>query len=175
MSRLKLTLAFGGWLLLAASNLLAQSVVVKMYITNESATYVGTVTASDSQYGLLLTPDLHGLVPQVTPGVHGFHVHVNPSCANLGMAAGSHLDPKHANKHAGPYGTGHLGDLPIIVIESDGSATLPVLAPRLTVKDILGHSLMIHHGEDNYSDTPPLGGGGSRMVCGVIPKTADTN
>ena len=29
---------------------------------------------------------------------------------------------------------------------------------------------MIHEGGDNYSDTPkPLGGGGARMACGVIP------
>ena len=28
---------------------------------------------------------------------------------------------------------------------------------------------MIHAGGDNYSDTPaPLGGGGARIVCGVV-------
>jgi Cu-Zn family superoxide dismutase len=28
---------------------------------------------------------------------------------------------------------------------------------------------MIHAGGDNYSDTPkPLGGGGDRLVCGVV-------
>jgi Cu-Zn family superoxide dismutase len=29
---------------------------------------------------------------------------------------------------------------------------------------------MIHEGGDNYSDQPkPLGGGGARIACGVIP------
>ena len=52
---------------------------------------------------------------------------------------------------------------------ADGEATLPVLAPQLRVKDVRGRSLIIHAGEDNYSDQPePLGGGGTRIACGVI-------
>ena len=137
---------------------------------------VGTVTATDTPYGLMLTPHLSGLVPYLAPGPHGFHVHVNPSCADHGMAAGGHLDPAHTGHHLGPYNSaGHLGDLPVISIDTKGDATVPVVAPRLKVSDILGHSLMIHQGSDNYSDTPaPLGGGGMRMVCGVIPKSYST-
>ena len=38
------------------------------------------------------------------------------------------------------------------------------------VKDFLGRSIMIHEGGDSYSDKPaPLGGGGARIACGVIP------
>jgi Cu-Zn family superoxide dismutase len=37
------------------------------------------------------------------------------------------------------------------------------------VKDVRGRSLIIHAGEDNYSDQPAsLGGGGIRIACGVI-------
>jgi len=36
--------------------------------------------------------------------------------------------------------------------------------------DLAGHSLMIHAGGDNHSDHPmPLGGGGARIACGVVP------
>ena len=43
----------------------------------------------------------------------------------------------------------------------------------MTAADVAGRSLMIHAGGDNYADAPkPLGGGGNRMVCGVIPGTA---
>ena len=43
------------------------------------------------------------------------------------------------------------------------------VAPHLTVADVKGHSIMIHTGGDNYSDQPaPLGGGGARIVCGVV-------
>lgn len=145
-------------------------IVIPMYITAPTGVgqTVGTITASDSRYGLLLTPQLRGL----TPGQHGFHVHENPSCADNGMAAGGHLDPHKTGKHLGPYNNaGHLGDLPALFVNKDGTATQQVLAPRLRVSDLEGHSLMIHDGGDNYADTPQkLGGGGPRMVCGVIPQ-----
>lgn len=152
----------------------ASSVDIAMYLTDESQTEVGHVTAKDTKYGLMFIPALTGLVPDLTAGVHGFHVHENSSCADKGMAAGAHLDPKQTKKHLGPYNSkGHLGDLPAIYVNMDGTSTLPVVAPRLKVKDILGHSLMIHSGGDNYMDEPkPLGGGGPRMVCGIIPTKA---
>lgn len=158
-----------------------QTVLIPMYLTeprpqdNAFVGFVGNITATDTKYGLMLTPKLSNLVPYLNPGPHGFHIHVNPSCANGGMAAGGHYDPQNTGHHLGPYGTGHLGDLPVISIDAKGNATVPVVAPRLTVKDILGHSLMIHQGSDTYTDQPELGGGGMRMVCGVIPKLPATN
>ena len=101
-------------------------------------------------------------------GAHGFHIHQTPDCGDKGMKAGGHLDPDNTNSHQGPYGAGHLGDLPILVVNSQGVADIPVLAPRLKIKDIQGHALMIHAGGDNYTDIPALGGGGSRIGCGKI-------
>src|SRR5690606_19201060 len=101
----------------------------------------------------------------------GFHIHQNASCDEKGMAAGGHLDPKNTEKHLGPYkDDGHLGDLPALYVNADGRVTLPVLAPRLNdLSDIKDHALMVHENSDNYSDMPEkLGGGGGRMVCGVI-------
>lgn len=59
-----------------------------------------------------------------------------------------------------------------LVVNADGTATYPLLAPRLkSLSELKGHSLMIHKGGDNYSDKPaPLGGGGARFACGVIEK-----
>jgi Cu-Zn family superoxide dismutase len=69
-------------------------------------------------------------------------------------------------KHEGPYGNGHLGDLPALYANGDGTATHPVLAPRIKIADLKGRSLIIHAGGDNYSDHPKaLGGGG---VCDII-------
>lgn len=129
---------------------------------------VGYVLAKDSKYGLILTPHLHNL----QPGIHGFHVHTNPSCANNGKAAGGHFDPNQSNRHLGPYNNhGHLGDLPVLIVNQQETATIPVLAPKLTVSKIKDHALMIHAGGDNYSDYPKkLGGGGDRIACGVIQK-----
>jgi len=127
---------------------------------------IGTITAEDSMCGVLLTPNLTGL----PPGVHGFHIHVKPDCGDNGMAAGGHLDPAITNQHDGPYNKhGHLGDLPVLIVNQDGTATLPTLAPRFKLATIIGHAFMIHAGGDNYSDTPEkLGGGGARIACGVI-------
>ena len=150
--------------------------VVPMSLVNDqgTATPIGKVLISESAYGLVFTPNLEGL----PPGLHGFHIHVNPSCAPKeqdgkmvpALAAGGHFDPQHTNKHDLPWGNGHLGDLPPLYVNANGRADQPVLAPR--IKDInlvRGHSLMIHAGGDNHMDTPlPLGGGGARMACGVI-------
>lgn len=135
---------------------------------------IGQIAVSESDHGLVFTPQLKGL----NPGVHGFHVHQNPSCepketdgkVTAAGAAGGHLDPDGSKKHGSPWGDGHLGDLPALYVDSEGKATVPVLAPRLTKLDQLkDRALMIHEGGDNYSDHPmPLGGGGGRMACGVV-------
>lgn len=134
---------------------------------------IGTVNASNTQHGVLFTPNLRGL----TSGLHGFHVHEIPNCGAgekdgqkvAGLAAGGHFDPKNTGHHAGPYGDGHLGDLPALIVSPEGTATHPLLAPRLKLHDLEGRSLVIHAGGDNYSDQPKaLGGGGARMACGVV-------
>lgn len=134
---------------------------------------LGQVRVQETEYGLLLTPELAGL----TPGIHGFHLHQHPNCGPgqtdkgfvAGLAAGGHFDPEKTGQHQGPYGEGHLGDLPPLIVDREGVARLPVLAPRLQLSDLQGRSLVIHAEGDNFSDDPkPLGGGGARVGCGVI-------
>lgn len=127
---------------------------------------IGTVTFSQVDHGVLIKPELSRL----TPGMHGFHLHVNPSCAQKGQAAGGHFDPQKTNVHLGPYNNnGHLGDLPALFVDQEGKASMPILAPRLKLEDFKGHAIMIHAGGDNYSDIPKaLGGGGARRACAVI-------
>lgn len=136
-------------------------------------TPIGTVRLVDTRYGLALYPNLRNL----QPGLHGFHVHEVPSCAPVekdgkkepGLAAGGHLDPEATKRHGEPWGDGHLGDLPPLYVMANGTATNPVLAPRLKLTDVRNRSLMVHAGGDNHADHPaPLGGGGARVACGVI-------
>ncbi len=141
---------------------------IPIYLVSEKGQgkNIGRIYAEDTFHGVLFTPDLHDL----PPGIHGFHIHIYPDCSNLGQAAGGHLDPQHSEQHRGPFAKrGHLGDLPTLVVDQDGTATLAMFAPRFHLSTISGHSLMIHAGADNYSDTPnKLGGGGARIACGVI-------
>jgi len=149
----------------------------QMAVVNEQGTgpMVGQILISESPYGLVFTPSLKGL----PPGLHGFHVHENSSCEAKekdgkkvpALAAGGHYDPAATKQHGLPWGNGHLGDLPALFVDAEGNATQPVLAPRLKMSDLVGRSLMVHAGADNHADHPaPLGGGGPRIVCGVIAR-----
>lgn len=135
---------------------------------------VGTATISDSPQGAVIALDLKGL----PPGEHGLHLHQNASCAPgpgpdgktvAAGAAGAHWDPEQTGHHLGPTGAGHMGDLPRVEVGADGTAKTKLVAPRIKdVGALKGRALMLHVGGDNYSDTPPLGGGGARFACGVL-------
>ncbi|WP_454784313.1 superoxide dismutase family protein [Legionella sp. WA2024007413] len=153
----------GAFALFFSSIVTAETVTSDVATTNGAS--VGKIVFEDGKYGLLITPHLTGL----PAGIHGFHIHQHPDCGDHAKNAGSHLDPMNTQKHLGPFNQGHLGDLPVLMVDSNGAANVPILAPRLTTKDIKGHSIMVHAGGDNYSDNPPLGGGGDRIACGKIP------
>jgi len=150
------------------------SIKMNLVDANGIAAQAGAVTVTESPYGLVFTPAMSGL----SPGLHGFHVHEKPSCAAAEVqgkltpagAAGGHYDPKGSKTHGAPWGDGHLGDLPPLYVDPEGNATQPVLAPRLKLADLSGRALMVHQGGDNHADSPaPLGGGGTRVACGVVP------
>ena len=161
---------------LAGSDL---TVTIRQLTPSGSGESIGTIRFQDSPDGLRIQPRLDSL----PAGPHGLHVHSNPDCGPgmkdgqpvAGLAAGGHFDPAETGLHAGPLGKGHLGDLPRLVVDADGQAGEELLAPRLTVADLSGRSVMVHAGGDNYSDEPsPLGGGGARLACGVIPPPDDS-
>ncbi|MDD6910180.1 superoxide dismutase [Cu-Zn] SodC [Actinobacillus minor] len=171
-----LSLAFAV-LPLSAQEKVAESLTVNVELLDpiKGNTAAGAVSITESKYGLVFTPSLKGL----TAGLHGFHIHENPSCEpkekdgklTAGLAAGGHWNPNKATGHGAPWSDeAHLGDLPALYVDHDGNSTNPVLAPRLkSLNEIKGKALMIHAGGDNHSDHPaPLGGGGARMACGVI-------
>jgi Cu-Zn family superoxide dismutase len=168
-------------LTLCAGTALAGELTVPMNLVDAAGktTAAGTVRVTETAYGIVFTPNL----TQMPPGLHGFHVHENPSCApgvkdgtaTAALGAGGHFDPRGTKHHGEPWGDGHLGDLPALYVGPDGTATYAVLAPRLkSLAEIRGRSLMVHVGADNHADQPlPLGGGGARMACGVIPAAGE--
>jgi len=168
--------------LLGAPALAAESVEIEMHLISASGVgkAIGKITAEDTKNGFLALR--FNLGPDLPPGGHGLHIHENASCEAqerdgtmvAGLAAGGHYDPAGTGKHMGPSGEGHLGDLPILFVPVAEMGTERVqhtlVAPRLKLADIRGRSIMIHAGSDNFRDAPnPLGGGGARVACGVIP------
>ena len=136
---------------------------------------IGTVRLFDGSGGLNVQTRLAGL----PPGDHGFHAHEVADCGprasdgrtGAGLAAGGHYDPQATGKHEGPKGHGHAGDLPLLKVAPDGTARATMKSERLKVADLRSRSIMIHAGGDTYADQPqPLGGGGARIACGVIPR-----
>ena len=148
-----------------------QQIMVPMHLVSEKGVgpKIGLVTLSTSTHGVQFEPNLRDL----PAGVHGFHLHQNGSCETATKdgkttpagAAGGHYDPENRSEHGAPWGDGHKGDLPSLYVNTNGTSTQPVIAPRLSFDDVYNRALVIHAGSDNYSDFPePLGGGGARFT-----------
>jgi superoxide dismutase, Cu-Zn family len=171
----------GALLAIPGTALAAKSVKVPIHHIDTTGVgkSAGTITIKETKDGLELSTALKGL----PPGEHGFHLHENGSCApadkdgvaTAGQSAGAHYDPDATKAHKGPGGGGHKGDLPKLEIDEKGAAKGKHPVPGLKLADVAGRALMIHEGGDNYADAPkPLGGGGARIACGVIPGKAKT-
>jgi len=164
-------------LLLSGCNNYSPDAHSDIYLTTASGIgqKIGTVSFTDTPSGLRVHVDLHDL----PLGEHGFHIHENPDCGPApdatgkiqpALQAGGHYDPNKTGRHMGPnHNDGHKGDLPVLNVSADGTVNTSFTVPNLTVQEIKNRSIMIHAGGDNYSDTPiALGGGGTRIACGVI-------
>lgn len=161
MQKFFVIVCLGGLLSLSC---FAAQVSTDIYSADSHPKLLGRVDFQDTPFGLLITPNLTTL----PSGLHGFHLHQHANCNDHAMAAGGHFDPQSTHTHLGPYGKGHLGDLPVLYVDADGQAHTPILAPRLKTADIKGLAVMVHANGDNYTDTPALGGGGERIACGGI-------
>src|SRR3569833_578667 len=73
---------------------------------------------------------IKGSVVGLTPGKHGFHIHVNGKCDSPdGMSAGGHFAPS-GGAHGAPSGEAHhLGDLGNIEAGRNGVANVSVDVP----------------------------------------------
>jgi Cu-Zn family superoxide dismutase len=152
-------------------NPLRVDVNVRMTSAQGMGELVGTLTVGNTEIvvagrkeaGLLLKPNLKGL----SPGLYAFHVHENANCGSAvkdgeavpGLAAGSHLWLSGTGQMSGTVFTSHLGNLPHLEVDADGTASKPIVAARLTLADVANRSLMIHASQDDYSP---------RLACGRL-------
>ena len=135
---------------------------------------IGQVNFRDVTGGVLVDVELKG----VSKGEHGFHIHEFGDCrasfhrgGNVIKAgkAGGHWDFYKTNKHLGPNGGGHIGDLPKLEVVNNGEIIDRFFIENINVEMIRGKSIIVHEGGDNYKDEPVLlGGGGNRFACGLI-------
>jgi superoxide dismutase, Cu-Zn family len=134
---------------------------------------VGTVQLVEQPAGRIA---LSGTLLGLTPGSRGIHFHAVGQCdgAAAFASAGGHFNPGN-RKHGldSPEGP-HAGDLPMVVVASDGRATLNATTDRVTLGegptsllDADGSALVLHAAADDQR-TDPSGNSGARIACGVV-------
>ena len=108
-------------------------------------------------------------------GGYGAHIHAVGQCDNPNFeSAGPHWNP--TNQQHGkdnPRGM-HKGDLPNLLIGSDGRGEMEITIPNASIAgagnsllDGDGAALVIHASADDYR-SDPSGNSGARMACGVF-------
>ncbi len=112
---------------------------------------------------VLVVADLSGLPPTNKSGFFALHIHEGTSCGGGGFPqTGSHYNPQGADH---PH---HAGDLPPL-LACHGRAYLAVRTDRFRVSDVIGRTVVIHSGPDDFH-TQPAGNAGTKIACGVICK-----
>lgn len=107
-------------------------------------------------------------------GPHGAHVHTVGRCDAPDFASAlGHWNPdgtQHgAQNPAGP----HAGDLPNLLIGTDGRGTLAITLPGGSYAGLMdgdGAAFIIHAGIDDLA-SDPAGNSGGRIACGVFRPT----
>lgn len=112
---------------------------------------------------VLIVAKISGLHRESKTGFFGFHIHQGDNCSGTDFSGtGSHYNP---SDRAHPK---HAGDLPPL-LECQGNAYLSVRTDRFSVADIIGRTVVIHSGPDDFH-SQPAGNAGKKIACGVIRK-----
>ncbi|WP_010216179.1 superoxide dismutase family protein [Sphingomonas sp. PAMC 26621] len=128
---------------------------------------VGRATATEVGGGLRITLDVHTM----PAGTHGAHIHSVGHCdAPDFTTAGPHWNPT-ATKHGtmNPQGP-HQGDLPNLIVGTNGRGTIGLVLPGATMAGLLdadGAAMVVHANPDDLM-TDPSGNSGGRVACGVF-------
>lgn len=112
-----------------------------------------------------------GKVVGLKPGKHGFHVHQYGDLTDLekGESAGSHYNPTGTAHGRMTDMQRHVGDFGNLVADEQGEAVVDLTDAVASLEgphSILGRSLVVHAGEDQF--TQPVGNAGARVAVGVI-------
>lgn len=149
------------------------SAEAKLYDTNGNQVGKARLTQEEGRVAV------HVRVHDLPPGFHGFHVHAVGECNPPFTSAGGHFD-LNARTHRD-----HSGDLPVLLVNSDGTANAKVNTDRFVVADLFdadGSAMIIHASPDNYANIPnryvaepdattlATGDAGGRIACGVVEK-----
>ena len=109
---------------------------------------------------VLVMANISGMPTCGGNGFFALHIHDGSSCGGEDFAqTGSHYNPKNM-----PH-PNHAGDLPPLMRYGD-RAFLAVRTDRFCVKEIIGKTVVIHDGSDDFR-SQPAGNAGMKIACGV--------
>ena len=127
----------------------------------------GTVRFYQTPQGVLVLAEVSGLPDtgaRCKGSIFAFHIHSGGTCS------GSADDPfRDAQGHYNPENCphpAHAGDMPPL-FSNKGYAAQAFLTGRFTVREIIGRTVIIHAGTDDFT-SHPAGNAGARIACGVI-------
>lgn len=126
----------------------------------------GSVYFFDVYEGTILMAEIYGLPDEKMSGGQFFALHIHEGNA----CTGDMEDPlKNTGEHLNPEQMGHpqhKGDLPSL-LSVNGSAWMAVYTGRFHPEDIIGKTVVIHSGSDDFR-TQPSGNSGVKIACGVV-------
>ena len=139
------------------------------------------VPAADQKFGTGRAVEITVSVSGLKPGEHGLHLHAVGKCEAPGFTtAGGHFDPgPSGNMDPDANHPYHMGDLPNLMADATGKATLKAMTTRVTLSDgplslfdADGSAVIIHGNPDQNTTGETKSGlsGGPRVACGVIAK-----
>lgn len=126
----------------------------------------GSARFYQTPQGVLVLTEAFGLPDRgnrCEENIFAIHIHSGGSCCSGDepfSAAQGHYDPEQCLHPA------HAGDMPPLFSNS-GYALQAFLTDRFSVKEIIGRTVIIHDGPDDFS-SQPAGNAGERIACGVI-------
>lgn len=127
----------------------------------------GTVNFYQTSRGVIVSAEVSGL-PSPEDGcenpVFAFHIHASGSCTGTTEDPFADAGP-HYNPHDCPHPQ-HAGDMPPL-FGNRGFALLIFFTDRFCVRDIIGRTVIIHSGPDDFT-SQPAGNAGKKIACGEI-------
>ncbi len=128
---------------------------------NNAPNLFGEVKFYQKPTSVLIEANISNLPKNSETGFFAFHIHEGDNCFGDDFAnTGSHYNPEQT-----PHPR-HAGDLPPLLF-CQGGAYLSVKTDRFRVDDIIGRTVVIHSGTDDFI-TQPAGNAGKKIACGVI-------
>ncbi len=171
----------------------ANTRAAKTTLRDASGQEIGTVKFADAGGQTEVRVEVREGSAVTADSFHGFHIHANAE------AAGCVADPAQPSNTwftsvGGHWKSGtqthgqHLGDMPSVFVNADGSVVTRFTISRIPLADLDGKAVVLHAGADNFGNIPlgaaadqykenavdavtktqNTGNAGDRIACGVI-------